>query len=99
MFVRVRLFSEAVAHGINAMITCLYFCWRADLVSQSSDPWAAASDEFSDMDGLLCLVGLKSCRCVSGGPENTAASMHMFCSWIVTIGWRRLLETHRNLTK
>ena len=47
----VGVFSEAVGHGINAMITALYFCWRADLVSQSADAWASATDEYSDMDG------------------------------------------------
>ena len=36
---------------------------------------------------------------VLGGPENTGAAMQLFCTWIVTIGWRKLLETHRNLTK
>jgi hypothetical protein len=39
------------ADGINAMITALYFCWRADLVSQSADAWTSATDEYSDMDG------------------------------------------------
>ena len=47
--------SEAVGHGINTMITALYFCWRADLVSQSSDAWASATDEYSDMDGPTSL--------------------------------------------
>jgi hypothetical protein len=89
------------------MITALYFCWRADLVSQSSDAWASATDEYSDMDGptrdrdRLCprWLYIVLVSRVLGGPENTGAAMHLFCTWIVTIGWRKLLETHRNLTK
>jgi len=98
----VCVFSEAVAHGINAMITALYFCWRADLVSRSSEPWAAATDEYSDMDGPTCpsLYTLAVYLwCITGGPENTGVAMHAFYTWIVTVGWRRFLETHRNLTK
>ena len=51
------------------------------------------------------MVSLESARLsvtpllLLGGGENTGIIMPLFLTWIVTMGWRRLVETHRNLAK
>ena len=45
--------TEGIAHGVNAMITCLYFCFRADLIARG-EPCFSATHLFAEMDGGWC---------------------------------------------
>ena len=77
--------SEAVAHGVNIMITVLYFCFRADMVcGNTTEAWYRAIEQFLMFDG---------------GLENTGQAMQAFLTHLVTVGWKKTIETYRNLTK
>lgn len=85
--------TEGIEHGVNMMITALYFCFRADLIAQGQ-PCFSATHLFCEMDG---------------GPENTGVAMMCFLSFLVRIGWYPgsdlnamdygAIESHRNVTK
>ena len=85
--------TEGLEHGVNMMITSLYFCFRADMIAHGH-PCFSAIHLFAEMDG---------------GPENTGAAMMGFFSWLVSIGWYPgsnfsasdfgAIESHRNVTK
>jgi hypothetical protein len=81
----VLVHSEAVQHGVNAMLTCLYHIHRADLLAAAdSQAWYSAITMLNEMDG---------------GCENTGKSFHGMKAWWASIPWWPHIETHRNIAK
>ncbi len=77
--------AETVAHGVNTMLTALYFIYRADIGADNTGAaWLGAITAFLEMDG---------------GSENTAETFLGFHAFLVAQGWWTKIESYRNITK